>query len=93
MSEPMLEVKDLVAGYGASTVLDGLEFSMGVEVVAMLGRNGMGKTTLCNVSWVSSPRRGARSASKERMSSGCRPRRSARRDRLRTSGAHDSSRR
>jgi branched-chain amino acid transport system ATP-binding protein len=49
MSEPMLEVKDLVAGYGASTVLDGLDFSMGVEVVAMLGRNGMGKTTLCNV--------------------------------------------
>ena len=49
MSDRMLEVKDLVAGYGASTVLDGLDFSMGVEVVAMLGRNGMGKTTLCNV--------------------------------------------
>jgi branched-chain amino acid transport system ATP-binding protein len=49
MPESMLEVKNLVAGYGASTVLDGLKFSMGVESVAMLGRNGMGKTTFCNV--------------------------------------------
>ena len=49
MSGSMLDVRGLVAGYGASTVLDDLEFSMGVEAVAMLGRNGMGKTTLCNV--------------------------------------------
>ena len=45
---PLLEVTDLRAGYGASTVLDGVTFSMGVEPVAIIGRNGMGKSTLCN---------------------------------------------
>ena len=43
---PLLEVSDLHAGYGASPVLFGV--SLGIargEVVALLGRNGMGKTT------------------------------------------------
>lgn len=44
---PLLEVRDLSAGYGASKVLDELTFSMGVEPVCIIGRNGMGKTTLC----------------------------------------------
>jgi branched-chain amino acid transport system ATP-binding protein len=48
MSDDLVEVRDLCAGYGASRVLDGVSFSMGVEAVAMIGRNGMGKTTLCN---------------------------------------------
>ena len=56
--KPLLEIRGLVAGYGASTVLDGLEFSMGVEVLALLGRNGMGKTTLCNVIMGLIPARG-----------------------------------
>src|SRR4028119_242831 len=47
MSEALLEVRDLCAGYGESQVLDGVTFSMGVEAVGILGRNGMGKTTLC----------------------------------------------
>jgi branched-chain amino acid transport system ATP-binding protein len=42
----MLEVRDLQAGYGASQVLFGLSLSVGAgEVVSLLGRNGMGKTT------------------------------------------------
>jgi branched-chain amino acid transport system ATP-binding protein len=43
---PLLEVSDLHAGYGASPVLFGvsLEIAAG-EVLALLGRNGMGKTT------------------------------------------------
>ena len=48
MSGDLLQVRDLCAGYGASRVLDGVSFSMGVEAVALIGRNGMGKTTLCN---------------------------------------------
>ncbi len=43
----MLEVQDLVAGYGAMPVLRGVSLSVGPgEVVAVLGANGAGKTTL-----------------------------------------------
>ncbi len=39
--------KDYRAGYGQSEVLHGLNFTLGrSEIVAVLGRNGMGKTTL-----------------------------------------------
>jgi branched-chain amino acid transport system ATP-binding protein len=42
----MLEVRDLQAGYGASQVLFGVSFGVKAgEVVSLLGRNGMGKTT------------------------------------------------
>jgi branched-chain amino acid transport system ATP-binding protein len=42
-----LEVKDLHAGYGSAEVLFGVDLSIGAsEVLAMLGRNGMGKSTL-----------------------------------------------
>ncbi|MGH2343015.1 urea ABC transporter ATP-binding subunit UrtE [Segnochrobactraceae bacterium EtOH-i3] len=43
----MLSVKDLHVAYGQSEVLHGLDFSVGKgEIVAIMGRNGMGKTTL-----------------------------------------------
>ncbi|HEY6627483.1 MAG TPA: ABC transporter ATP-binding protein [Acidimicrobiia bacterium] len=48
MTDQLLEVEGLEAGYGQSRVLDGISFSMGTESVAIVGRNGMGKTTLCN---------------------------------------------
>jgi urea ABC transporter ATP-binding protein UrtE len=42
----MLEVSDLHAGYGGSEVLEGLSFVVASgEIVTLLGRNGMGKTT------------------------------------------------
>jgi branched-chain amino acid transport system ATP-binding protein len=44
----LLRVDGLCAGYGASQVLENLTFSMGREAVCIVGRNGMGKTTLCN---------------------------------------------
>ncbi len=43
----LLEVKDLVAGYEGSRVLNGVSLSVDTgEAVAVLGRNGVGKTTL-----------------------------------------------
>src|SRR5437762_6291591 len=42
----MLEVVGLEAGYGDGRVLFGVELAVGAgEVVTLLGRNGMGKTT------------------------------------------------
>ncbi|MBN8898752.1 MAG: ATP-binding cassette domain-containing protein, partial [Rhodospirillales bacterium] len=42
----MLEVAHLQAGYGQSRVLFDVSLAIGPgEVVALLGRNGMGKTT------------------------------------------------
>ncbi len=48
MPDPLLRVQDLKAGYGSAVVLHDVDFEMGVEAVAIVGRNGMGKTTLCN---------------------------------------------
>jgi urea transport system ATP-binding protein len=43
----MLDVKDLVVAYGQSQALHGIAFTAARrETVAVLGRNGMGKTTL-----------------------------------------------
>ena len=43
----MLEVSDLVAGYGGADVLRGIGLSVQAgEIVAVLGANGVGKTTL-----------------------------------------------
>src|SRR4051812_21411218 len=42
----MLSVSGLEAGYGAAQVLFGVDLAVGEgEVVALMGRNGMGKTT------------------------------------------------
>lgn len=43
----MLSVKDLQVAYGESTVIRGLSFDVKkAETIAIMGRNGMGKTTL-----------------------------------------------
>ena len=43
----MISVQDYRASYGQSEVLHGLNFELGKsEIVAIVGRNGMGKTTL-----------------------------------------------
>jgi branched-chain amino acid transport system ATP-binding protein len=47
MSEPLLAVEDVNGWYGTAHVLQGVSFSMGAEPVALIGRNGMGKSTLC----------------------------------------------
>ncbi|CAA2100833.1 High-affinity branched-chain amino acid transport ATP-binding protein LivF [Variovorax paradoxus] len=46
----LLEAKSIEAGYGASQVLFGIDIDIRPgEVVALLGRNGMGKSTLLKV--------------------------------------------
>ncbi|GIU95520.1 MAG: hypothetical protein KatS3mg012_1977 [Gaiellaceae bacterium] len=47
MSEPLLAVEGLCAFYGRAQILHDVTFAMGAESVAIVGRNGMGKTTLC----------------------------------------------
>jgi branched-chain amino acid transport system ATP-binding protein len=47
MSDPLLAVEDVHGYYGTAHVLEGVSFSMGAEPVALIGRNGMGKSTLC----------------------------------------------
>ncbi len=47
MTDSKLSVKGLVSGYGATTILEGVSFDLGRgEILALMGRNGMGKTTL-----------------------------------------------
>jgi branched-chain amino acid transport system ATP-binding protein len=44
---PLLQAQDLHAGYGSAQVLQGVSLQLQAgEVVGLLGRNGMGKTTL-----------------------------------------------
>ncbi len=47
MSEALLAVEGLNAYYGSAHVLHDVSFELGEQAVAVVGRNGMGKTTLC----------------------------------------------
>ena len=47
MNAPVLEVGDLHVHYGHSHTLQGVNLRLDQGVYAILGRNGMGKTTLC----------------------------------------------
>ena len=60
-SKTVLEVEDVHTYYGESHVLQGISLHVaGGEVLAILGRNGMGKTTLIrSIIGFTPPRRGA----------------------------------
>lgn len=47
MNSPLLEVEDLVVGYGSANVLDGVSVRAGKgRITCLLGANGVGKSTL-----------------------------------------------
>jgi branched-chain amino acid transport system ATP-binding protein len=46
-TEPLLQVSGLRAYYGAALAVEDAAFEMGTESVSLVGRNGMGKTSLC----------------------------------------------
>jgi len=47
MAEPLLQLRDVRAGYGDAVVLDGVSFELPENgSLAVLGRNGVGKSTL-----------------------------------------------
>jgi ABC-type branched-subunit amino acid transport system ATPase component len=48
IAQPILEVDGLQVHYGHAHALQGVSFSLESGVLAIVGRNGMGKTTLCN---------------------------------------------
>jgi branched-chain amino acid transport system ATP-binding protein len=47
MSDALLAVEGLNAHYGHAHVLQDVSFELGEQALAIVGRNGMGKTTLC----------------------------------------------
>ena len=51
----LLEIAGLSAYYGSAQALEDVTFTMGRETIAIIGRNGMGKTTRCNAIIGSSP--------------------------------------
>jgi branched-chain amino acid transport system ATP-binding protein len=47
MSDALLSVEGLNAYYGSSHAIQDVSFELGEQALAIVGRNGMGKTTLC----------------------------------------------
>ncbi len=47
MPSNLLEVRDLNVYYGQAHILQGVNLVVGTDPIAIIGRNGMGKTTLC----------------------------------------------
>src|SRR5260221_11265438 len=48
MAEPILSIRDLQVYYGEARAIQGVELLVDAPVLSLVGRHGMGKTTLCN---------------------------------------------
>ena len=48
MAEPLLAIEDVNAYYGRARALEEVSFEIAGGSTSIIGRNGMGKTTLCN---------------------------------------------
>ena len=70
----MLSVSGLRAGYGQSEVLHGIDLAVGAgEIVAVMGRNGMGKSTLMKTLIGLIPARGGEIRLREDAVTGLKP--------------------
>ncbi len=47
VSSSLLEIRDLNVYYGSAHALHGVDLELGAGALSLIGRNGMGKTTLC----------------------------------------------
>ncbi|MFN3276067.1 MAG: ABC transporter ATP-binding protein [Paracoccus sp. (in: a-proteobacteria)] len=47
MTDSLLDIRDLHVRFGQAHILQGITLSVGGQALALVGRNGMGKTTLC----------------------------------------------
>jgi ABC-type branched-subunit amino acid transport system ATPase component len=47
-AKPILQIQDLQVYYGESHALQGVSLDLARGILSVVGRNGMGKTTLCN---------------------------------------------
>jgi branched-chain amino acid transport system ATP-binding protein len=76
---PLLEARGLHTFYGSSHVIDGVDFTIGRgETVALMGRNGMGKTTLLRSMLGLTPPRAGEVRVKGALMTGAKPHRIAR---------------
>ena len=76
---PLLEARGLHTFYGSSHVIDGVDFAIGRgETVALIGRNGMGKTTLLRSLLGLTPPRAGEVRVKGALMTGAKPHRIAR---------------
>ncbi len=75
---PVLQVRDLHVYRGASHILQGVSLDLGAAPLSLVGRNGMGKTTLCQAIMGLLPARGGTVSVAGRDVSGLRPFRVAR---------------
>jgi branched-chain amino acid transport system ATP-binding protein len=76
---PLLEARGLHTFYGSSHVIDGVDFAVGRgETVALMGRNGVGKTTLLRSMLGLTPPRAGEVRVKGALMTGAKPHRIAR---------------
>ena len=59
MVEPILDIRGLNVYYGQSHALQGVDLKLTKGVLSVVGRNGMGKTTLCKTIMGMEPAAGA----------------------------------
>jgi branched-chain amino acid transport system ATP-binding protein len=79
MPDEVLQIEGLHVSYGGSQILQGVDLLVGAESLSIVGRNGMGKTTLCQAILGLAPIKAGRIRFKGEDIAGLRPHEIARR--------------